>query len=573
MNNNSLVIGGIGKLAGNVTSHKDKKLTHPQEPPRHQNEAHQNEATENGWPHCRLSEPATTGDASHFRYSPQNTPDKVFPGGHYSPDDEVPEKSNQGLPQSIGASQTSSKKTLTRHRIKWWMMLVLSVASLTCGVNFSFGGIVLPQLTQLASDDLFLNTLEVSLFSSLSYLGIGMGACLVWPLQPIVGHRIILALGLSVYAAAWLATSLTTSVWLLLLARTTQGMTMSFILPSVMTYTVETAHKNYRGTLAATIYMFSSVGFLMPAIITTVNLTWRQTGIVFCVMCIVPIFGVLFLPDSPRWLMTRGRDTDALNTLIHLRGDSHEAESEYQDIATQVTVEGHGGICHQTKMLFQAPTRHTLGLLLVIAACSCFGGSAVIFAYLVPLLQIINPNTDSYQISIVCLLLRLMGAVLVLAITDRIGRKPCLTVGFTNTALSFGMISLYFFLQKLGVSGIGWLPIAGIVIILFSDGNIYTILLTVEGELLPLSCRSIGVLLVTCVRGISGLTSIYTYETVTQALGMDGAFLLYGAVCAVLPFITGFGLKETRGASLEELTTPKIHTDNTMKTEQKALTV
>lgn len=404
---------------------------------------------------------------------------------------------------------------------------------------------------------------------SIFYLGIFMGACLSWPLQPIMGQRIIIVLGLCVAAAAWVATTLTTSVWLLILARGAHGMTTSFLLPSVMTYTVETAHKSCRGMIAGMTYMFTSIGILLPAVATTVYLSWRQTGILWCVLSLVPIVGVLFLPDSPRWLMIRGRDTDAEKALIFFRGDSHEAKSEYQDIAAQVILEGQGGICHQTKMLFRAPTRHTLGMILVVSTFCCFGGSALIFAYMVPLLKIVNTSIDCYQISIVCFLLRLVGGFLILFLTDRIGRKPILTVSYINISICYGILSLYFFLQKVGVSGIDWLPTVAIAMIMFSDGNAYPILKTMEGEMLPLSCRSIGVLLIICVQGISGLVSILSYEAVTTALGMSGAFLLYFVVAAVLPFITGFCLKETRRASLEELTTDILHVDNTMKKEQK----
>ncbi|MPC71965.1 hypothetical protein E2C01_066257 [Portunus trituberculatus] len=64
--------------------------------------------------------------------------------------------------------------------------------------------------------------------------------------------------------------------------------------------------------------------------------------------------------DSPRWLMTRGRNTDSQKALKYFRGDSNESESEYTDIVAQALQEGQGSICHQTRMLFRHPTRRTL---------------------------------------------------------------------------------------------------------------------------------------------------------------------------------------------------------------------
>ncbi|KAK8397842.1 hypothetical protein O3P69_004566 [Scylla paramamosain] len=394
------------------------------------------------------------------------------------------------------------KKSLQQPRTKWWPILVLSIVSISEGTCVSFPGIVQPQLTKAAPGELSLTTEEVSILNSLFHMGLVMAACPSLPLQTIMGQRIVIVLGICLNVSAWLAITLTKKIWVLCLARFAQGMCLNTGGPSITTYLVETAHKNNRGWQTGTQYLSRSIGLLVPAITTTANLSWRQTGIVCCVLSLVPIIGILLLPDSPRWLMTRGRNTEAQKALKYFRGECSEIESEYKEIVSQALKEGQGDICHQTSMLFRAPTRRTLSLLFVTASTIYFGGSNLVITYM-----------------------------------------------------------------RFGISDISWMPIAAIIIMLFSDGIGCTGYYTLEGELLPLSCRTIGVLSLKCAGGMSAVLNMMTYEQTIVALEMDGAFLLYGALSAIAPFIIIFCLQETHGVSLEELTVSVSQNDNTVKTK------
>ncbi|MPC49851.1 Facilitated trehalose transporter Tret1-2 [Portunus trituberculatus] len=319
-------------------------------------------------------------------------------------------------------------------------------------------------------------------------------------------------------------------------------------------YMVETADKNSRGWQNGILYVCKSVGLLVPAIATMAGLNWRQTGTLCCVLSLVPIPSLLLLPDSPRWLMTRGRNTDVQKSLKYFRGDNCEIESEYSSIAAQAVMEGPGNICHQTSMLFRAPTRHTMGLLLMMMLIIYFGGSQLVITYLVPILQLTKTSIDPYQISILCFMSRILSAILFVCLTHRLKRKPLIIAGFISTSLSYGMIGLYFILERFEVSGISWMPIAAILIILFSDGCAFPGYHTMEGELLPLSCRTTGILALKCAGGISGVVNNMTYEEMIVALGKDATFLFYGALGAICPFVVMFRFQETHGVALEKLT-------------------
>lgn len=93
-----------------------------------------------------------------------------------------------------------------------------------------------------------------------------------------------MVLGLSIGVFAWLAMTLSTSLWVLYLTHFIHGVCKMLSIPLAITYMVETADKNSRGWQNGSLYGGVSVGLLVPAITTMGSLSWRQTGMICCVL-------------------------------------------------------------------------------------------------------------------------------------------------------------------------------------------------------------------------------------------------------------------------------------------------
>lgn len=87
----------------------------------------------------------------------------------------------------------------------------------------------------------------------------------------------------------------------------------------VLTYVAEVTQPQFRGMLAATGTTCVITGIFVQFILGTF-LTWRSVALVSCCLPIITIVGLFFVPESPYWLLTKGRVDEAKKSLAWLRG-------------------------------------------------------------------------------------------------------------------------------------------------------------------------------------------------------------------------------------------------------------
>ncbi|KAG0722670.1 Sugar transporter ERD6-like 12 [Chionoecetes opilio] len=240
--------------------------------------------------------------------------------------------------------------------------MVMALIQIEAGTVFCFSGITLPQLTDTATQDLFLEPHQAALFGSLVNLGAMAGTCLSCPLLVRHGQRTTLLLGLPLSLLAWFTLVFSQSIWLLQMARFILGLTMCLLTPAANLYLLEISHRKIRGRLLGTMTLSRNLGGLVVILIGSLSLTWRQVGLVCSILSVLPILGIYFLPNSPRWLVTQNRVDEARSSLTFFRNKDYDPEPELQAIMEQVESRtGTGdGIWSQMKMLFQSQTLNTI---------------------------------------------------------------------------------------------------------------------------------------------------------------------------------------------------------------------
>lgn len=95
----------------------------------------------------------------------------------------------------------------------------------------------------------------------------------------------------------------------------------------------EVTQPQFRGMLAATGTLFTIAGIFLQFILGTF-FSWRTVALISCVLPLITITALFFVPESPYWLLTKGRVEDAKRSLCWLRGwvPFARVESEFQQI-------------------------------------------------------------------------------------------------------------------------------------------------------------------------------------------------------------------------------------------------
>lgn len=182
-----------------------------------------------------------------------------------------------------------------------------------------------------------------------------VGTALCGPMNSRFGRRPVIMLGAVVFVVGSLVQAAATQVWMLVLGRVVVGFGVGVASMVVPLFVAEMAPTHLRGTLVTTVNMFVTGGQFVAALIdgafANVDEGWRYMLGLAAIPGAIQFVGFLFLPESPRWLVNKGRADEARRVLVRMRG-TDDVDAELHDIVESVresTSASNGG-----GMLFKA---------------------------------------------------------------------------------------------------------------------------------------------------------------------------------------------------------------------------
>lgn len=191
---------------------------------------------------------------------------------------------------------------------------------LDLGMAISFATIVIPELLNAKTGLSFTDT-QASWFGSLSFLTQPFGAVLSGPIVDYVGRKKATFLVNIPHVLAWIIMYFASNVPVIFLGNALLGFGTGIMEAPINSYVSEISEPSVRGALCTVTQLFLSIGIFAMYFLGSV-VTWRIAAIVsisipFTSMLLVLIGAV---PDTPVWLLSQGREKDALKSLCFLRG-------------------------------------------------------------------------------------------------------------------------------------------------------------------------------------------------------------------------------------------------------------
>ncbi len=257
-------------------------------------------------------------------------------------------------------------------------------------------------------------------------------------------------------------------------------------------------------------------------------------------------FGLLMLvPRSPRWLVSRGRDRDAMAVLSRVSGKD-AARIELNAIRDVVA---HGSA--RIRAVFEPRVRPLLVIGMVLAAASQFSGINVIIYYGPRIFAeagftISDALGAQVTIGVTIVLFTLVAIWKV----DQLGRKPLLLTGMSGTILSLALLGLLF--QAGHPSGA--LVVALILLFCacfsFSYGPVVWVILA---EIYPVRIRGRAMSIATMTLWLSNAVVGQTFPWFLETLGASGTFWLFAAITLPVVWFVAKVVPETKGRTLEQI--------------------
>lgn len=267
---------------------------------------------------------------------------------------------------------------------------------------------------------------------------------------------------------------------------------------------------------------------------------WAETlpaVLFFCLMFSVP--------ESPRWLASKGRNDQARRVLARVGGPDY-AEEQIAEIDRSLR----GTQKSSLKMLFSPGLRFVLGLGIFIAVFQQWCGINVIFNYAQEVFSAAGYEVSDILLNIVVTgVTNLIFTFVGMYTVDRLGRRALMLIGAGGLTLIYLAMGLCYYFQVSGIAVLG-LVVAAIACFAMTLAPVTWVLLS---EIFPNRVRGAAMATATFFLWAACFVLTYTFPILNRWLQASGTFWLYGAICAIGFFFLLARLPETKGESLEEI--------------------
>ena len=352
--------------------------------------------------------------------------------------------------------------------------LAVSWCAICVGGWQSFSSIALPMMiaeseafnkTDEISENHFIVNLHVgSWIVSTFFLGTILGCLLGGPLNQVFGPRRTLLVSAPICALTWVMVALSHRIWVIYLSRLIAGILFGVWKTTVKVYNAEIAHPDLRGSLGAMISNLFALGNLFTYLLGYSVSSWRLLAWLLLLPSIVMAVVVFFVPDSPYWLLEKGREEDARSSLSKLRGPDYNIETEFAEMLNKKKSKDPDQSVLSllfSKVFFRPFIR--IGLLSVITH---WAGISVVSSYMVNIFQdagvSISPSAAPMLVSSLQLVLSLVSTF-ILRVAPR---KPLFLVCGFLIMLGQLTLGVHGFLTGDNDSTVyGWVPVLAVAVV------------------------------------------------------------------------------------------------------------
>ncbi|HSR05837.1 MAG TPA: sugar porter family MFS transporter, partial [Bryobacteraceae bacterium] len=349
-----------------------------------------------------------------------------------------------------------------------------------------------------------------------------------------------------------LLTGLAPSVTSLAVGRIFVGLAIGVCSYTAPLYISEISPARNRGALVSMNQLLITVGIL-ASYLTDYTLAagehWRWMFALAAIPAVILGIGMVFLPESPRWLVGVGKRHLAREVLGKIRS-SLEADQELELIESH-----HTGQEVRWTELFNLKYRPALIVGVGLAIFQQITGINTIIYYAPTIFQLAGFSSAAQSILVTAGvgLVNVVLTILSVRLLDRTGRRPLLLIGIAGMIASLIALGFVFFLGSHS-SSLGWLAVASVMLYVASFaiglGPIFWLMIA---EIYPLRVRGVAMGVATMANWGFNLLVAMTFLLLIQRFGAARTFWIY-ALVSVGSWIFSYRLvPETNGRTLEEI--------------------
>jgi len=446
----------------------------------------------------------------------------------------------------------------------------ISAVSALGGLLFGYDTAVISGTVSQVTAQFQLTTLMSGWFVGCALVGSIIGVAFGGALSDRFGRKKTMVLSAIFFTVSGFGCALSNSFYQLVVWRMIGGAGIGIVSIVCPLYISEISPALHRGRLVSLYQLAVTVGFL-AAYLMNYFLLNLSVGYVSSSPILQNVFGteiwrgmlgfeslpallflmvIFFIPESPRWLIVRNRENEAVNVFSKIYNEKQDIEFQVNETKGMLLNQGKS----DWKMLFQPGIRKAVIIGCAIAILGQFMGVNAVLYYGPSIFEQSGLSSgDSLFYQSLIGLVNVLTTILALLIIDKVGRKKLVYVGVTGMILSLILIGLYsLYGEALGLSSI-FLLVCFLAYIFFCAGSISAVIFVFLSEMYPTKIRGVAM----SIAGISLWIGTYLIGQLTPwmlvTLSPAGTFFLFAVMCVPYMLIVWKLMPETAGKSLEDI--------------------
>jgi len=457
----------------------------------------------------------------------------------------------------------------------WYTIRVALIVALG-GFLMGFDASVISGVVGFIGPEFALNNIQIGWAVASLTLTSTIAMMLAGPLSDRFGRRPVLKTAAILFTVSAVASAIAPDYATLVIARMLGGFGVGTALIIAPMYIAEIAPAALRGRMVSlnqlnivigisvayfSNYLILSLGQSGPDWAQSLRLgdwNWRWMLGVEALPAIVYFLGLFFVPESPRWLVMRGKSEKALAILERASGPL-QAKMDLGAVQESLTAEASlskGSI----KELFLPAMRLVLTIGVVVAILQQITGINSVFFYAPMIFEQSGIGTDAaFMQAVLVGIVNLLVTIVAILLIDRLGRRPLLISGLVIIASSMLLLAYSFAAADYGPGGEltavnPTLVLAGILGFVAGFGvSLGPVMWVLFSELFPNRIRGIAISFVGLINSSVSFIVQLVFPWELDNLGPSMTFLIYGSFAVIGLIFVVRTLPETKGRSLEEL--------------------
>lgn len=432
------------------------------------------------------------------------------------------------------------------------------------GLLFGYDTGVINGAFSSLKENMALTPTTEGLVMSVLLIGAAIGSVCGGKLADFFGRRKYLLWLSFIFFIGAICSAMAPNVTTLLLARFILGYAVGGASVTAPTFISEVAPTEMRGKLTglnevaivigqlAAFAINAAIGFMwghLPEV-------WRYMLMVQAIPSVLLLVGMWRSPESPRWLISKGRREEALVILKQIRPEAR-AVKEYEDIITLMEIEKEKKLHTLGAMEIIFKTPWILKLLLVGIAWAAIQQTTGVNVIMYYGTEILKTAGFSERTSLICNVLNgvfSVGGMLfgVLYLVDRFKRKTLIVSGFALMATLHLLIAAadYYLTGDMKATTI-WL--LGALFVGVMQGTMGFLTWVVLAELFPLKIRGLSMGISVFFMWVMNAIVSYLFPVLEAKLGLGPVFLIFAVINYLAIAFVIIALPETSNKSLEQL--------------------